>query len=89
MNAILSVLGKDTVGILADVASECSKYKANVIDVSQTIIQDYFAMFMIVNIDDLNIEFNQFVDNLTAVGTNRGLEVHVMHEDIFNLMHKI
>ena len=47
MNAILSVLGHDTVGILAQVAGECSKYKANVIDVSQTIIRDYFAMFMI------------------------------------------
>lgn len=89
MNAILSVLGQDTVGILADVASECAKYQANVVDVSQTIIQEYFAMFMVVNIDDLNIDFNDFVDQLTLVGKKRNLEVHVMHEDIFRLMHKI
>lgn len=89
MNAILSVVGKDTVGILASVASKCSEYKANVIDVTQTIINDYFAMFMIINIDGLTIDFNDFVDTLTALGKEKSLEIHVMHEDIFNLMHKI
>ena len=53
MNAILSVVGHDTVGILAAVASKCSAHKANVNDVKQTIIDDYFAMFMIINIDKL------------------------------------
>lgn len=89
MNAILSVVGKDTVGILASVASKCSEYKANVIDVTQTIINDYFAMFMVISIDGLTIEFNDFVDTLTALGKEKSLEIHVMHEDIFNLMHKI
>lgn len=89
MNAVLSVVGKDTVGILANVASKCSEYKANVIEVSQTVISDYFAMFMFINIDNLIIEFTDFVDELTNLGKNKGLEIHVMHEDIFNLMHKI
>lgn len=89
MNAIISVLGEDTVGILALVSTTCSKYKANVVDVSQTIIQKYFAMFMVVNIDELTIDFNQFVDELTNLGKARNLDIHVMHEDIFNLMHKI
>lgn len=89
MNAIVSVVGKDTVGILASVASKCSDYKANVIDVTQTIINDYFAMFMVINIDALTIEFNSFVDDLTALGKTKALEIHVMHENIFNLMHKI
>ena len=62
MNAVLSVVGKDTVGILASVASKCSEYQANVIDVSQTVINEYFAMFMFINIDKLTIEFNDFVD---------------------------
>ncbi|MBO5711347.1 MAG: ACT domain-containing protein, partial [Acholeplasmatales bacterium] len=53
MNAVLSVVGKDTVGILAAVATKCAEYQANVNDVSQTIIEDYFAMFMIVNFDKL------------------------------------
>ena len=89
MNAILSVVGKDTVGILASVASKCSEYNANVIDVSQTVINEYFAMFMFINIDNLTIEFNDFVDCLVQLGVDKGLKIHVMHEDIFNLMHKI
>lgn len=89
MNAVLSVVGKDTVGILASVASKCTEYNANVIDVSQTIINEYFAMFMIINIDNLNIEFNSFVDDLVKLGKDKSLDIHVMHEDIFNLMHKI
>ena len=89
MNAIVSVVGKDAVGILANVSTECAKYKANVIEVTQTIIDEYFAMFMIINIDKLSIEFNFFVDKLVELGKEKALEIHVMHEDIFNLMHKI
>ena len=89
MNAILSVVGKDTVGILASVSTKCAEYKANVIDVSQTVIDEYFAMFMFINIDKLTIDFNDFVDELVQLGKDKGLEIHVMHEDIFNLMHKI
>lgn len=89
MNAVLSVVGKDTVGILANVASKCAEFNANVIDVSQTVINEYFAMFMFINIDNLSIEFTDFVDHLVELGKNKNLEIHVMHEDIFNLMHKI
>ena len=89
MNAVLSVVGKDTVGILASVSGKCAEFKANVIDVSQTVIDNYFAMFMIINIDSLTIEFNDFVDVLTSVGKVKALDFHVMHEDIFNLLHKI
>ena len=88
-NAVLSVVGKDTVGILASVASKCSEYNANVIDVSQTVINEYFAMFMFINIDKLSIDFNDFVDELVKLGKDKALDIHVMHEDIFNLMHKI
>lgn len=89
MNSVLSVVGKDTVGILANVASKCAEFNANVIDVSQTVINEYFAMFMFINIDNLSIEFTDFVDHLVELGKNKNLEIHVMHEDIFNLMHKI
>lgn len=89
MNAVLSVVGKDTVGILASVASKCAEHHANVVEVTQTVIDDYFAMFMMINIDALNIEFTDFVDVLQNLGKSKGLDIHVMHEDIFNLMHKI
>lgn len=89
MNAILSVLGKDSVGILSLVSTECSKYNANITDVTQSILGEYFAMFMVVNVDKLNVEFNEFVDLMQSTGVEKGLEIHVMHEDIFNSMHKI
>ena len=89
MNAILSVVGKDSVGILAGVAKECARYNANVVDVTQTVINDYFAMFMVINIDKLTIDFIEFVDIMTEYGKSKNLEINVMHEDIFNLMHKI
>ena len=89
MNAVLSVVGKDTVGILANVSGKSAEFNANVTDVSQTIINEFFTMFMIVNIDNLSIEFVDFVDNLTKFGKEKNWEIHVMHEDIFNLMHKI
>ena len=89
MNAILSVVGKDSVGILASVSSKCAEYNANVIDVTQTVINEYFMMFMIVNIDNLSVEFTEFVDLATEFGKTKNLEINVMHEDIFNLMHKI
>ncbi|MCR5113752.1 MAG: ACT domain-containing protein [Acholeplasmatales bacterium] len=89
MNAVLSVVGKDTVGILAAVAAKCSAHNANVNDVSQTIIDNYFAMFMVISIDDLDIDFNDFSDELVSLGKEKNLEIHCMHEDIFNLMHKI
>ena len=89
MNAIVSVVGKNTVGILATVSNECAKYNADIVDVSQTIINEYFTMFMIVNIEKLNVSFIEFVDILTDLGKEKNLEIHAMHEDIFNLMHKI
>ena len=89
MNAIISVVGKDTVGILVAVSEKCAKHLANINDVTQTIIDNYFAMFMIVNIDKLNIEFNDFVDEMQNLGKEKNLDIHCMHENIFNLMHNI
>lgn len=89
MNAIISVVGKDSVGILARVSSVCEKMNANVVDVSQTVLKDYFAMVMVVNIDSLKISFNEFVDSFEDVKENKNVDIHIMHEDIFNAMHKI
>lgn len=89
MNAIISVVGKNQVGILSFVSSKCSIRKANIVEVSQTIVDKYFTMFMVVNIDGLTVDFNDFVDELINEGKKENLNIHVMHEDIFNLMHKI
>ena len=89
MKAVITVTGKDSVGIIAKVATECAKYDANIIDISQSVLSEYFAMIMLADIDRLKIPFSDFVDALSLIGKDRGLDIHVMHEDIFNTMHSI
>ncbi len=89
MKAVITVTGKDSVGIIADVAGICAKKGANIVDITQTVLSDYFAMIMLASIDELNVDFADFVDTLAALGKDRGLDIHTMHEDIFNTMHHI
>lgn len=87
--AVISVTGKDNVGIIANVSNVCAEYGANIIDISQTVLKDYFAMIMLVEIDALTVPFTEFVDKVAILGKDIGLEIHAMHEDIFDSMHKI
>lgn len=89
MRAVLTVIGKDTVGILAKVSTICAGYNANVIEVTQSVLQDVFAMIMLVDISKLNCDFTVLSDRMKDLGTELGLSIHVMHEDIFNSMHRI
>ena len=89
MRAVVAVIGKDTVGILAKVSGICAEYRANVMDVTQTIMQDLFAMTMLIEISGLTIDYVDFAEKLKSAGTEMGLQVHVMHEDSFNAMHTI
>ncbi|MBE6032249.1 MAG: ACT domain-containing protein [Clostridiales bacterium] len=87
MRAVVTVIGKDTVGILAMVSGICAGANANVEEVTQSVLQDYFAMIMIVDISKLNCEFSEFQSRMAA--NELGMTIHVMHEDIFNSMHRI
>ncbi len=89
MQAVISVTGKDSIGIIAKTANICTEYNVNIADVSQTILQDYFVMIMLVDIDNIKIPFNDFVDIMSDMGKQHNLEIHTMHEDIFNSMHRI
>ena len=89
MKAVITVSGKDSVGILAKVSEACSKADVNIVEVTQSVLQDMFAMIMLVEIDKSNIGFEQLRTNLKAVGESTNTKVHVMHEDIFNSMHRI
>ena len=89
MKAVILVTGKDTVGIIAKVSNVFAKYGANISDITQSVLKEYFAMIMIAEIDGLNIPFSEFVDILERLGNENSLYIHVMHEDIFNAMHKI
>ena len=88
MRAIITVVGKDTVGILAEVSQICSKEHVNIMDVTQSIMQDMFVMIMMVDISSCAVPFSTLQDELEAAGSEMNLKIHVMHEDIFNSMHR-
>ncbi len=89
MRAVITVVGKDTVGILAKVSTKCSEHGVNVAEVTQSVLQDLFAMIMIVDIDKLDIPFTAFAEQMEKIGEEMHLKIHTMHEDIFNAMHTI
>lgn len=89
MRAVVTVIGKDTVGILHKVSGICAEYNVNVIEVTQSVLQDMFAMIMLVDISAINGDFSELVEKMTALGTKLGQSIHTMHEDIFNSMHTI
>ena len=89
MKAVITVIGKDMVGILAKVSTTCAEANANVSEVTQSIMDEYFAMIMLAEVDGLNVPFADFADALGEYGAQRGLDIHTMHEDIFNTMHHI
>ena len=89
MKAVVTVTGKDKVGIIAMASAECAKYGVNIIDISQTVMKEYFAMIMLVELDGMKVDFASFAQNLKTAGETWGVDVRVMHEDIFNTMHRI
>ena len=89
MRAVITVIGKDNVGNLHKVSGVCAEYHANVLEVTQSVLQDMFAMIMMVDITDMTTDFTKLSDKLTTLGTDLGLSIHTMHEDIFNAMHRI
>lgn len=86
---IISVIGKDTVGITAKVSAACAECNINIVDITQSVLQDMFVMVMLTEISALNCTFPEFSEKMQDLGEQMGLEIRVMHEDIFNSMHKI
>ncbi len=89
MRAVITVVGSDSTGIIAKVSGKCAEYSVNIVDISQSVIEEYFTMMMLVDIDKCTIDYKDFVDLMNDMGHENGLEIHMMHEDIFNSMHKI
>ena len=87
--AVITVIGKDTVGILAKVSSLCAEFKVNVVEVTQAVLSDLFSMIMLADVSELTVPFSEFSDKMSELGKQEGLSIFVMHEDIFNSMHKI
>lgn len=89
MKAIITVSGKDTVGIISQVSAACTEANANIEDITQKVFDDLFVMVMLVTIDNLNVKFTEFIDRMNALGKKNGLAIHTVHEEIFNAMHRI
>ena len=89
MRAVITVVGKDAVGIIADVSAILKKHSANIVDITQSVLQDLFAMIMLADISKLDVDFIELADELSAMGKSLNLDIRVMHEDIFNSMHRI
>lgn len=89
MRCVITVVGKDMVGILAAVSGICQECNVNVVEVTQSILQDLFCMMMMADTSKSNVDFTTFADKLQKYGEENGLTIHAMHEDIFNSMHRI
>ncbi|NLL79819.1 MAG: ACT domain-containing protein [Clostridiales bacterium] len=86
---IITVVGKDTVGIIAKVCTYLADNKINILDISQTIVQGFFNMMMIVDTNDAEKSFGDIADELTALGEEIGVIIKCQREDIFSKMHRI
>lgn len=86
---IITVVGKDTVGIIAGVCSYLAENNVNILDISQTIVQEYFNMMMIVDCNKASKLINELSDDLDKLGEKIGVSIKMQHEDIFNSMHRI
>ncbi len=89
MNAIITVVGHDSKGIIAKVSAKCAESGANIVEISQSVLKEYFAMIMVIDIVDIKLPFTAFVDEMKKLGEESGLDIRTMHEDIFNSMHRI
>ena len=87
--AIVTVVGYDRVGIIARVSTRLSEYNVNVLDISQTVMDHYFTMVMLVDVQDCTSEFPVLRDALLALGEEMALSIRIQHEDIFNAMHSV
>ena len=86
---IITVIGKDAVGIIAQVCTYLAENNVNILDITQTILQGYFNMMMIADVNQAKKSFDTMVAELDSLGSEIGVKIKMQHEDIFNTMHRI
>ena len=89
MRAIVTVIGRDQVGIIAGVCALLAERNVNILDITQTILQEYFTMMMLVDTSGCSVPFDELSKTLSADGESRGLSIRIQREDIFEAMHRI
>ena len=89
MRAVVTVMGTDKTGIIAKTSGLLADNNVNILDITQTILQDIFTMIMMVDISQMNTDFVVLGEKLNELGKSLNLSIHTMHQDIFNSMHRI
>ena len=89
MKAVVTVVGKDRVGIIASVCTALAEYQVNVLDINQTVMQGYFTMMMVAEVSACNVPLAELVTRMDEIGKDMGLSIRVQREDIFEAMHRI
>lgn len=89
MRAVVTVIGKDTTGIIAAVSNVLNERRINILDINQSVLSDMFVMVMLVDISGSSVDFSTLSGELASLGDEMGLKILAMHEDIFNTMHRI
>ena len=89
MKAVITVVGHDAKGIIAKVSAKCAERGGNIIEISQSVLNEYFAMIMVIEVAEITVPFSTLVEELADLGKQNGLDIRTMHEDVFNSMHRI
>lgn len=89
MRTVVTVMGQDKTGIIAKTSTMLAENNINILDITQTILQDIFTMIMIVDTENCPISFDELSKNIKALGDEIGVEIRIQHADIFNSMHRI
>ena len=89
MKAVVTVVGKDRVGIIGEVCVSLASYNVNILDISQTVMQEYFTMMMVVDVTNCNVPLAELCKAMDAKGLEMGLAIRVQREDIFEAMHRV
>jgi len=89
MKAIVTVVGKDRVGIIAGVCTALAKYNVNVLDINQTVMQGYFTMMMATDVSEAIVSKDTLATEMENIGRDMGLSIRIQREDIFEAMHRI
>lgn len=89
MRAVVTVIGKDKTGIISKVSAFLAERDVNILDISQTILDEYFAMIMLVDLSKSNAKLATLSEECAAMGEKIGMSIHLQHEDIFNAMHSV